>query len=224
MYQQLSSFLIPEISLSFISSGESRTDKNGTKISNCSQVINITKTLRKAGNKFVSGIIDWDNYNTSSEAIKVLGNGNRHSIENYILDPLLIGGLLLREKIVPKDELQLAANETFIDIKNFNKERLQMVADYVTNKVSAVLNPKDKTIVAVKLLNEIEINLPKWYLHHQGHTLEEQILKAFPELNAIKKGKEEALKVEILNKVVDDIPTIVSHDILDVLKSVQETE
>lgn len=224
LYQQLSSYLIPEISLSFISSGESRTDKNGSKISNCGQVVNITDTLRKAGNKFISGLIDWDNYNTSSEAVKVLGNGNRYSIENYILDPLLIGTLLLREKIVRKDELQLVENETFIDLKHFSYERLQIVADYVINKVSAVINPTDKTMIAVKLINGIEINLPKWYLHHQGHTLEEQILKAFPQLNAIKKGKEETLKVEILNKVVDDIPTILSHDILDVFKSLQESE
>ncbi len=224
MYQQLSSYLIPEISLSFISSGESKTDKNGTKVSNCSQVINITELLRNAGNKFVSGIIDWDSSNTSSQAVKVLGNGNRYSIENYILDPLLIGTLLLREKFVQKEELNLVANETFIDLKNFNKERLQIVADYVIGKVSAIVNPTDNTSVVVKLLNGIEINLPKWYLHHQGHTLEEQILKAFPQLNAIKKGKEETLKVEILNKVVDDIPNIISHDILEVLKSVQETE
>lgn len=224
MYQQLSNYLIPEISLSFISSGESRTDKNGIKISNCGQVCNITETLRKAGNRFVSGIIDYDNANTNSEAVKVLGNGNRYSIENYILDPLLIGALLLREKIVKKEDLNLTANETFIDLKNFSKERLQIVADYVISKVYAVVNPTDNTSIFVKLLNGIEINLPKWYLHHQGHTLEEQILKVFPELNAIKKGKEEALKVEILNKVLDDIPSILSHDILDVLKSVQETE
>jgi ABC-type multidrug transport system ATPase subunit len=224
MYQQLSTFLIPEISLTFISSGESRTDKNGIKISNCGQVINITETLRKAGNKFVAGIIDWDNGNSSSESVKVLGNGNRYSIENYILDPLLVGALLLREKFVAKEDLHLTSNETFIDLKNFDKYRLQMVADYVIGKVSVIVNPTDSTLIAVKLLNQIEISIPKWYLHHQGHTLEEQILKAFPQLNSIKKGKEEALKLEILNKIVDDIPSILSHDILDVLKSVQGTE
>ncbi|MEG1025849.1 MAG: AAA family ATPase [Flavobacterium sp.] len=222
MYQQLSSYLIPEISLTFISSGESRTDKNGTKISNCGQVINITETLRQAGNKFVSGIIDWDKTNISSETVKVLGNGSRYSIENYILDPLLIGALLLREKIVAKEVLGLTQNETFIDLKNFSKERLQIIADYVTEKVSEFVNPTDKTLNPVKLLNGIEINLPTWYLHHQGHTLEEQILKAFHQLNAIKKGKEEVLKIEILNKVVDDIPNILSQDILDILKCIQE--
>jgi ABC-type Mn2+/Zn2+ transport system ATPase subunit len=224
LYRQLSSYLIPEISLIFISSGESRTDKNGIKISNCGQVINITETLRTAGNKFVSGIVDWDTSNTNTEAIKTIGNGNRYSIENYILDPILIGALLLREKIVSKEDLGLDSTETYIDFKYFNKERLQAIINYVTTKVSAVVKPIDNTLTNAKLVNDIQVEIPVWYLHHQGHTLEEQILKAFPELNAIKKGKEEALKLEILNKVVEDITTVLSFDILEVLKLVQSSE
>jgi len=221
LYNQLSSYLIPEISLIFISSGESRTDKNGTKISNCGQVKNITETLRNAGNKFVSGIIDRDDKNKSTEAVKVLGNGNRYSIENYILDPLLIGALLLRDKIITKKELNLNENETFIDLKYFNQEKLQFIADYITNKVALVVNPTDNAIFKVKLLNGIEINIPNWYLNHNGHSLEEHILKTFPQLKSIKKDKEEALKIEILNKVVDDLKEILSIDILEVLKSIQ---
>lgn len=224
MYHQLSNFLVPEVSLSFISSGESRTDKNGVKVSNCGQVINITETLRNAGNKFVSGIIDWDSSNTSSNAVKVLGNGNRYSIENYILDPLLVGALLLREKIVSKEEVNLNANETYTDLKHFGAERLQFIADFVIGKISTVVAPIDNTRKNVKLLNGIEITIPLWYLHHQGHTLEEQILKAFPQLNAIKKGKEDVLKMEMLNKVVDDIVEILSNDILEVLQCVQISE
>ncbi|MBP6755582.1 MAG: AAA family ATPase [Bacteroidia bacterium] len=224
LYQQLANQLIPEISLSFISSGESKTDKNGIKVSNCGQVINITETLRKAGNKFVSGIIDWDTTNISTQDLKVLGNGNRYSIENYILDPLLIGALLLREKIIAKEELNLNTNETYIDFKNFNKEKLQFIADYITTKVATVVNPTIITNSTVKLINGIEINLPLWYLHYQGHTLEEQILKVFPQLNAIKKGKEEVLKIEILNKVADDIIEVLSIDILEILQSVQTPE
>ncbi|MCU0393922.1 MAG: ATP-binding protein, partial [Thermoflexibacter sp.] len=224
LYQLLTSYLIPEISLSFISSGESRTDKNGIKISNCGQVINITETLRRAGNKFVSGIIDWDSKNMSTESVKVLGNGGRYSIENYILDPLLIAALLLREKIITKEELKLNTNETYIDLKHFNKERLQFIADYITNKVADVVNPAENSNSLVKLLNGIEINIPVWYLHHQGHTLEGHILKVFPQLNSIKKGKEEALKIEILNKVVDDIIEILPIDLLEALKCVQIPE
>lgn len=224
LYHQLSKYLVPEISLSFISSGESRTDKNGIKISNCGQVINIVKTLREAGNKFISGIIDWDTVNTSSEVIQVLGNGNRYSIENYILDPLLVASLILREKIVTKEELGLSQNETYIDIKHFTSERIQFIVDFTVNKIYPFINPSNSESNSVKLINGIKINIPVWYLHYQGHTLEEQILKAFPQLNAIKKGKEEALKIEILSKVVDDMVDILSSDILEVLQDVQKSE
>ena len=100
LYNRLSKHLEPEISLSFISSGESRTDKNGAKISNCGQVENIVSTLRSAGNKFIWGIIDWDGKNKGSEFVVVLGNGNRYSIENYLFVPILLSALLLREKLL----------------------------------------------------------------------------------------------------------------------------
>ncbi|GIM51613.1 hypothetical protein CAPN004_06430 [Capnocytophaga cynodegmi] len=222
IYSKLSKHLIPEISLTFISSGESRTDKNGTKISSCDQVINITQTLRDSGNKFISGIIDWDLSNENEEGISVLGEGKRYSIENYILDPLLVGAMLLREKFVDKKDMGLTEEENFMSLKSFSKERLQKVADYVVEKVSEIVKPTDNNLISCKLLNELEINIPKWYLHHQGHELEEQILKTFPNLNSIKANKEEKLKEEILNKIADDVPEILSYDFLETLKNVQE--
>lgn len=228
IYQQLSSYLNPEISLSFISSGESKTDKNGGKVSNCEQVRNITEKLSKAGNRFVFGIIDWDygiNIKNSNNVIKVLGNGNRHSIENYLLDPLLLGILLLREKIVDRKDLQLEENETFIDLRGFCSKRLQIVVDFVSNKVSEVINPTDNKMTPVKLLNGIEINIPQWYLHHHGHELENKILNTFPKLGKITRGNSDsALKNEILDKVIDDIPNILSIDFLELFKSIQEID
>lgn len=221
IYQILSSYLIPEVSLSFISSGESRTDKNGTKVSNCGQVINITDALRNAGNKFVYGIIDFDEKNKSTGHIKVLGGGNRYSIENYLLDPILIAALLLREKYIKGDDLGLTNNETYFDLKNLNQEELQKITNFVVERVALTVNPINGLTVKSHLLNGKEVDIPSWYLKHQGHALEELLLKSFPELNALKKGKEESLKLEIINKVIDDIPELVSRDLLDVLKSVQ---
>lgn len=221
LYQILSNHLIPEISLTFISSGESRTDKNGTKISNCDQVINITDTLRNAGNNFVWGIIDFDGKNKSSAHIKVLGQGNRYSIENYLFDPILLAGLLLREKYIKKEDLGLINNETYIDFKRLTKEQLQKIANFVVSKIESIVQPKEIIMHESSLLNGIEIQIPTWYLNHHGHALEEAILRVFPELNALKKGKEEVLKIEIINKVIDDIPELISKDMLDILLNVQ---
>lgn len=220
-YQKLSNYLVPEISLCFISSGESKTDKHGIKISNCEQVISITKILRKGGNNFIWGIIDRDKTNESSDFVKVLGNGNRYAIENYIFDPILVSGLLLREKIVQSEAIGLAKDKTYFDFKNFNQEELQGITNFITSSIKSKVEPKEADTKKCILLNGIEIEIPIWYLDLNGHILEETILRAFPELNALKKGKEEALKLEIINKVIDDIPELVSIDLLDVLKNVQ---
>lgn len=114
--------------------------------------------------------------------------------------------------------MSLAPSETYIDFKNFRNERLQLIADYVTNKVSAAVSPVENIYSNVKLLNGVEINMSLWYYHHQGHTMEGQILKLFPpRLNLIKKDKEEVLKIEIIEGIVDDITGILSNDILEIL-------
>lgn len=222
IHSKLESYLNPEISLSFISSGESRTDKNGKKISNCDQVINITKTLRDAGNKFIWGIIDWDTKNSTLSNVKVLGDGQRYSIENYIFDPLLMAALLLREKIFKREDLDLIGGENYTDFKNFNKDKLQFISDYFIEQVNSKFTITDSTLISVKLLNGLEINIPQWYLHNHGHDLEERILAVFPKLNSIKKGKEDALKLDIIDKVIDDIPTIISADFVEAFKYIQE--
>lgn len=221
IYQKLSSYLIPEISLCFISSGESKTDKNGTKVSNCDQVINITTILRKGGNNFVWGIIDWDSTNASTDFVKVLGDGKRYAIENYLFDPILLSALLFREKLIKSEDLGLTNNETYFNFKNFGQEQLQVVANFITAKVALTVKPTDTTTTKYRLLNGMELDIPIWYLHHHGHTLEDILLTTFPALGSLKKGKEEALKLEIINKVIDDIPELISVELLNVLKSVQ---
>jgi hypothetical protein len=224
IYQKVSNHLIPEISLSFISSGESKTDKNGTKVSNCGQVINITNILRQSGNKFVWGIIDWDGKNQNSPYVKVLGNGNRYSIENYLFDPILLAALLLHERFISREDLDLKNNETYTDFKNLSQDQLQVISDFVIHKVSLNIHSINTTTSKVKLLNGLDIDIPVWYLHHQGHQLEEMILKSFPGLNGIKNGKEELLKLEIINKIIDDIPELISNDLVEVYKNVQTVD
>jgi energy-coupling factor transporter ATP-binding protein EcfA2 len=221
IFQKLSANLISEISLSFISSGESRTDKNGVKISNCDQVINITSTLRKAGNNFVWGIIDWDKTNAASDFVKVLGNGNRYAIENYLFDPILLAALLFREKIITRENLKLNNNETYADFKKFNCTQLQFISDFIIQTLATKSEQNDIKMTKSVLMNGLEIDVPNWFFNFNGHKLEELILKTFPSLNSLKKGKEEALKLEIINKVIDDLPELISKDFLDIFKSLQ---
>lgn len=223
LYQKLRPFLQKEISLSFISSGESRTDKNGAKISNCDQVKNISSTLRKAGNNLVWGIIDWDTKNKSTENyLKVLGSDSRYSIENYLFDPILLTALLLREKIILREDLGLIDNQNYTDFKDLTEVHLQRVSDFLIDSISEEFNFKNKEFRECKFINKKKINIPIWYLETNGHILEEKILKVFPQLNNLKRGKEEMLKMEIIDKVIDDIPNLISNDLLELFKSIQQ--
>lgn len=223
IYQKLQLDLHNEISLSFISSGETRTDKNGVKISNCDQVKNITHTLRNEGNNLVWGIIDWDAKNDSSmDYLKILGLKSRYSIENYLFDPILITALLLREKIIKREEIGLNINQNFTDFRYLSDIELQKISDFLINSLSTKLDSKNQKIRECVYLNMKRISVPIWYLEMNGHKLEEEILNAFPELNNIKRGKEDALKLEIINKVIDDLPELIPNDFLELFKSIQQ--
>lgn len=218
LYEKLMNNLNSEISLHFISSGDSRIDQNGNRVATCSQVKNVTNKLRELGNNQVWGIIDYDLNNNSDTFVKVVGKGNRYSIENYILDPLLIGVLLLREKKICREEIGVKNNENYYDIRKFGSERLQIIVDYVINKLGMNI---DSNCIECKLINEKIIKIPKMYLDKQGHELEKLILERFQGLNELKKNKEERLKIEMIDKVIDEMPGMLSIDILNLFKEVQ---
>lgn len=225
IYHKISEYLIPEISLSFISSGESRTDKTGAKVANCEQVKNISTILWEAGNKFVGGIIDYDGKNKTNEYIKVLGDGNRYAIENYLFDPVLVAALLLREKFIERKVLGLDEKTNISHFPELSRSNIQDVSDYVVNLVKQKVNPNTNLeLKSVKYLGGQTVEIPKWYLMCQGHELESALLKAFPKLNAIKKDKEERLKLEIINKVLDDIPDFIPSDFLEAFQFLQQEQ
>lgn len=223
IYNKIISHLEPEISLVFISSGESRTDKNGQKVSNCGQVINIVRTLINAGNRTVFGIIDWDLTNDAEEKIFVLGRDNRYGVENFIFDPLLVSMLLIREKLINKIDLSLSEKENFFDIKNFDTKRLQYVCDLFCRKIEHKFSITNFATKEIHYLNGNKICAPIWYLECQGHLLESILLNEFPGLQSLKKHKEEALKLVIIDKIMDEIPDFIPYDFLQILKLIQSS-
>lgn len=59
-------------------------------------------------------------------------------------------------------------------------------------------------------------------MHYQGHDLEDKLLGIFPELNAIKRKKEKALKIAIIEKVIDDIPEIMPKAFFNIFSTLQQ--
>jgi len=216
LYEKLREHLIPEVSLNFIASG---AGGNG----NCEQVKDVVNKLKNGGSRTVYGIIDWDLTNCGNERIKVLGKGNRYSIENYILDPVLVAAFLLREKWIERSAIGLSVHENYTNFVTFDSTRLQEVADFVVNKVKPHILPtvEDDKLLCQYLSGQV-ISLPKWFLHTQSHDLETTLKNAFQELRRFQ--KESQLKLEIIAKVIDDVPSLIPYDFVCLLKEIQNIQ
>jgi hypothetical protein len=195
------------------------------KVSNCEQVKEISTKIRNSGNKYIFGIIDYDGKNITNAFVKVLGDGKRYSIENFIFDPILVSALLLREKICTKEQFGLNEEESYLDIKNFNQDKLQSIVDIFISMVIMHKNTDDDTLIPIQLVNRLVVNIPNWYLQFYGHDLENKvILNTFQALSSIKKGKEELLKIAIIDYIIDDLPTLISIDFVDAFQYIQHVD
>jgi ABC-type branched-subunit amino acid transport system ATPase component len=213
IYQKLKNELSSEISLNFISSGSG--DKGG-----CDRVRTTVNDLWKHGNKTVYGIIDWDLKNEHTDRVKVLGQGNRYSIENYIFDPVILAAFLLLEGCITREMIGLEQNETYFDLPTFDNERLQVVANFILDKLKVLKleDSKEETKIC-EYSNRKAVDLPLWFLEIQGHHLEDTLKNIF---NGLKKYKREAdLKKAIINKIIDHIPLLIPMDFISLFKEIQ---
>jgi hypothetical protein len=206
--------MTPEISLSFIASGAAGRGS-------CDQVRDVVDQLQKGGSRSVYGIIDWDLVNTGTERVKLVGGGIRYSIENHILDPLLMSAFLLREKVVERADLGLSAEENYLSTAVFPSSRLQTMAQYMMDKLSAVENAvREGERVACRYVGGASIDISKGFLCLNGHTLEEAWKTAFPKLNSYHDNK--GFCFAVLARIADEVPTLLSADFLQVFREIQK--
>lgn len=216
IYKKIRNELIPEISLNFISSGVSGKG-------NCDQVKAVVNQLYQGGNKTVYGIVDWDLKNNGNDRIKVLGQGKRYSIENYVIDPILLAAYLLREKWIERSMIGLGEHENYIHIGVIDNKRLQTVVNFIVEKVKIHLQIQaEANNICCEYKGGQVIDLPSWFLQIQGHQLETVVKNIFPELQRFQKEGE--FKREIIKKVIDDIPSLISKDFVSLFQEIQNVE
>jgi hypothetical protein len=133
----------------------------------------------------------------------------------------------LDEKIIQEIKQSCAIginkHEMFIDIANFDNTRLQKIADFVVDKVkdnlSNSIEENNQKFQQCEYINGKSVNLPEWFIQIQGHKYEDILKNIFPPLK--KYQKEDELKKEILKKVVDDMPELLSKDFIPLFQKIQ---
>lgn len=166
-----------------------------------------------------------DGKNTNEGYTRVLGENKRYAIENYIFDPLFIAALLLDEGAIRKEDLELADNENYSDFKNFSKEKLQTICDFLIGKIAEQFSPTQHETLSVRYVNGIEVEIPVWYLHYSGHPLEE-LLNAYLKGNFVQLKRfhqPNGIRNQIVEKFVENMPDFISQDVLELLRAIQTT-
>jgi ABC-type multidrug transport system ATPase subunit len=183
--------------------------------SNCTDVIDIVSNLSKNGNDQVYGIIDWDSSNSSKDRIIVLGENERYAIENYLLDPLLTGLLFIRERKLNFSYFGLDAYSNYSDVSKLTQNDAQQIADKILNDLELF----STNIKPHKLQNGWVINISQEFTLHQGHDLETLYKKTFPFLKIYQ--REDGLKKDIIEKVINDYPKFTPIQIFETIKKIK---
>lgn len=186
------------------------------KGSNCDEVSEIVNALRRFGNDLVYGIKDYDNKNNSSQYVLVLGEGKRYAIDNYILDPIYVAFLLIRENIIKTEDAGLPPF-TYMKLPKLSDDQIQSLINYITDKLE--FSSTDK--IGYNTQGDKRYEIARDYCTIQGHTLESKIINKWPELNAIVRGGgDNILKNYILDTVVKDSPDYISTDFIELFNKI----
>ncbi|MFZ4762586.1 MAG: ATP-binding protein [Alphaproteobacteria bacterium] len=199
-------------------------EKNGGK----GEVTTIVDLLK--GNHNVYGLIDWDTTETEEGRIKILGGGQRYSIENYILDPIILAGFLWnrhRDDIIEKnfsDSIALFGERSWHHNHLPCTENLQKLGDILLEKIWPEIDMNNRKPCAY--VGGFSLQWPVEFLNMNGHDYEYQIDRIFPELKRDYTGKNKrlSLKLAVVKKFLAYCPEFIPQDFVTTIKEIQKGE
>lgn len=207
LYQTMKSSLTSERSVQFIKSGR-RSASGSEENAGCARVKSVVQDLRAAGVNTVFGLIDWDGKNAPEEGILVLCEGNRYSIENLILDPVLVISLLAKEFTdFAKSRELLVDDETFVGLTSWNQGRWQAAAD----RFMRIVGMQAEERVPVVYRNGMTLDFARSYLERKGHDLADLICEKIPPL--LGKQQQGKLESSIVRNVVPEVKDLLPGEI-----------
>ena len=211
LYQLLKSRLGSELSLQFVGVGRENPLTGTHEQAGSTIVAPMVSQLEKSGNLSIFGLLDWDSINTPIGRLHVVGQNERYTLENIILDPLAIAALIVRttttKKYLPK--LGLSEDTSYVDLLSFTGEKLQALADKVTELLFDEQQRMD--IQECKYVGGQSLVLRTIYLHTKGHDLGNLIMDKIPEFKIFKSK----LKQEIVGQIFKDKPEFIPIVLID---------
>jgi energy-coupling factor transporter ATP-binding protein EcfA2 len=179
-YEALAGQLKQEIEftfgLSFVSArSEKPTGEGGDDAGGCSLARSIVKNLTSEGVPSLFGLLDSDNgRNLPTERIIVLSDRTHYAIENVLLDPLLIGAVLLRGQASAYDY-----PITLPDLLANDPAHLQKLVNFIVSKVPFDEVDQRKAVPSY-YFGGFQLSVPAGFQTMKGHKLSDLVCLHLP--------------------------------------------
>ena len=217
LYRAVKSKIISECSLEFISTG-TRSSSGNEENTGCEAVKRLVNDLTTSGNTTVFGLLDWDKKHSPSSRIAVIAYGSRDGLENVLLDPLLVCGLICRDFKEYKPIIGVDESTSYIDFLMLPYDKYQILIDRFCKHVFS--SPPDESVES-EYCGNFTLRVDKRCLFTDDHTYEHKIYNAFPHLLSIARQKKPGLLMQhIINTVVLDKVDFIPKDALSVLQEI----
>jgi predicted ATPase len=220
-YDRLQTLMKAELqlprSLNFLSTGVKKKDgsEQGT---GCAAVMKVVNDLAGFGSLSTFGLLDWDGGRSPQGRIHVLAQGSHYAFDNVILNPLLIGLLLIRDGRPPADDLP-----RFAGADRLAPGDLQRIADSVQSKLKYPPNaPAGR--VAAHFFGGAQVDVDQAFCLCNGHEMEDALKAAFPRLNIYSGKGRGKLALEIIERVLGDYPLLCPVPFVDAFRALANAD
>jgi predicted ATPase len=186
------------------------------------QVRNWSDKLPAAGLNQIFGLIDRDNNNVASATVKVI---RRHSLENYLLDPIVLYAVLMHRGEHVKFFDAGLKDGNYFELRSADQPTLQRIADAVCTYIAAH-QPAIKNASGVFEITYISgkaIFAPAWLRECRGHDLETAVRDAFRAKigNAFVITQNDC--ADLIDMLSERLPEFVPTDLVEVFRDLQST-
>lgn len=122
--------------------------------------------------ELIYGVIDNDTGNATTDRIFAF---QRYSIENYLIDPFVVFGLLVEENSIPPalGHISISSGDEHL-IRALEERYLQEIIDLVRNVIESKLpslSAAEKSMETVGFTNGKKAQYPNWMITRRGHDL-----------------------------------------------------
>lgn len=191
--------------------------------SNCEDVLEQVDNFVNCGISTVYGIIDHDNDNSrcTKNQLLVLGEGHevRYAIENFILDPLLVGLLLIDIGKKTFVNFDITTKNTHYDIPKIDEAEAQNIIDHIL--VDLGKETEQKRIYT--LINGWKLSTAESICSQKGHELENLYKERIACLKIYNQDAlpDRNMKLQILRRVINGAKEFMPKPVLDTIKQIR---